>query len=359
MNLIFYLCTTENTNNMKKSTLNDISERTGLSVTTISRVLNGKSEEFRISKSSQEIIMKAVRELNYRPNFVAQGLRNSSTHTIGLLVPGIDNPFFANIANAVINEAHKYTYPVMIIDTHESPKDEDQAIDTLLSRNVDGIIMVPSSDSPARLMELAKEKPLVLIDRYFDGYDLPYVATDNYRGAIDATNLLLDAGHKDIMCIQGTPQSVTSRRRVQGYMDALSCADLTDRAIVCGNEFSVQNGYVETKLALNSGMRFSAIFALSNTILLGAVKAISEHGLSIPGDVSIVSFDDNLYLDYLNPPVTRISQPIESISMVAVKMLMDRILGTNNSPGGILLQPSVVYRSSVGAFRPSADGDDR
>jgi len=336
---------------MKKNTLHDISVRTGLSVTTISRVLNGKSKSFRISQASQEKVMKAVRELNYRPNFIAQGLRNSFTRTIGLLVPGIDNPFFANIANAVINEAHKYNFPVMLIDTHNNDKDELQAIETLLSRNVDGIIMVPSGDSPSRLDELNKEKPLVLIDRYFDDTDINYVATDNYKGAFDATSMLIDAGHRDIICIQGDVKSVSSRKRVQGYLDALEKAGFNEKAIVCGNDFSVQNGYVETKLALNSSKKFSAIFALSNTILLGAIKAIAEHGLTIPDDISIVSFDDNIYLDYLNPPVTRISQPIESISIVAVKMLMDRINGIDTPPGGILLQPSMVYRSSIATIK--------
>lgn len=334
---------------MKKSTLSDISSYTGLSVTTISRVLNGKSEQFRISRESQQKIMDAVRKLNYRPNYVAQSLRNCATRTIGLLVPCIDNPFFANIASAVIGEAHKYSYPVMVIDTHESVKDEDEAINTLLSRNVDGIIMVPSSDDPARLVELAREKPLVLIDRYFDQCDLSYVATDNYKGALEATELLIKAGHTDIMCIQGTPQSITSQRRVQGYLDALEKAGLAGNTMICGNEFSTQNGYVETKLALNMGKKISAIFALSNTILLGAIKAISEHGLKVPEDLSIVSFDDNIYLDFLNPPVTRISQPIESISIVAVKMLMDRIKDNPVPAGGILLQPSIVLRQSVAA----------
>ena len=336
---------------MKKSTVSDISNYTGFSVTTLSRVLNGKSEQFRISRESQKKIMDAVRKLNYRPNYVAQSLRNCATRTIGLLVPCIDNPFFANIASAVIGEAHKYSYPVMVIDTHESVKDEDEAINTLLSRNVDGIIMVPSSDDPARLVELAREKPLVLIDRYFDQCDLSYVATDNYKGALEATELLIKAGHTDIMCIQCTTQSITSQRRVQGYLDALEKAGLAGNAMICGNEFSTQNGYVETKLALNMGKKISAIFALSNTILLGAIKAISEHGLKVPEDLSIVSFDDNIYLDFLNPPVTRISQPIESISIVAVKMLMDRIKDNPVPAGGILLQPTIVLRQSVAAPR--------
>lgn len=333
---------------MSKTTINDIANRTGLSATTISRVLSGKSKQFRISESSVKKVMEAAKELNYRPNFIAQNLRNKSSHTIGLLIPGIDNPFFANIANAVINEAHKYTYTVMLLDTHDNPTDEENAIDTLIARNVDGIIVVPCGKSPQYLLDLIKEIPIVLIDRYFEEAGISYVATDNYQGALEATSLLIAAGHKDILCIQGNPLSVSSRNRIQGYTKALENASLSGHEHICGNDFTVQNGYVETKLALESGHNFTAIFALSNTILLGAIKAISEHGLNIPSDISVISFDDNLYLDFLNPPITRISQPIDSISTVAVKMLLETI--TRDEPAsqnGILLPPSIIYRSSV------------
>ncbi len=332
---------------MKKSTLADIARLTGLSITTISRVLNGKSEEFRISKSSQDIVLKAVKELDYRPNVAAQSLRSNSMHTIGLLVPRIDNPFFANIASIIIREAHKYTYPVMVIDTVENPLEEDAALDTLLSRNVDGIIVAPCSDSPERLREIAEKKPVVLIDRYYENEDLPYVATDNYSGAVEAVNLLIANGHRDIMCIQGSPLSITSRNRVKGYRDAMVNAGLEDFLNIRGNDYSVQNGYIETKLELLSGRPVSAIFALSSTILLGAMKAIEEQGLKVPDDISLLSFDNNVFLDYLNPSITRVCQPVEHIGIVAVKLLMDSILGLSVRQPSMLLPPSVLLRNSV------------
>lgn len=333
---------------MSKITINDISEYIGVSATTISRVLSGKSKQFRISDATCEKVMCAVKELNYKPNIIARNLRNKKSHTLGLLVPGIDNPFFANIASAVINEANKYAYTVILLDTHDNTADEDKAVDTLVSRNVDGIIVVPCGNSPENFLKLKEDMPVVLIDRYFEGENLDYVATDNYQGGYDATSILLTAGHKDILCIQGNPLSVSSKKRIQGYCDALSKASLSDHALICGNDFTVNNGYIETKLAVESGKKFTAIFALSNTILLGAIKAISEHGLTIPDDISIISFDENLYLDFLNPPITRISQPLDSISSVAVKILMENIDNrSTSSPKGILLSPSVVYRSSV------------
>ena len=337
---------------MKRCTLSDISVQTGFSVTTISRVLNGKAEEFRISNAARDIINNAVREMGYRPNIIAQNLRNNASRTLGLLVPAIENPFFAAIAGVVIREAAKYSYPVMLIDTCESIEEERRALDTLMGRNVDGIIIVPTGDNPAPLQELNRDKPLVLIDRYFEHTDLPYVCTDNFRGAYQATRMLIDYGHRDIMCIQGVPTSITSRRRVDGYRQALREASLESRAYVCGNNFSTENGYVSTQLALSSGRKFTAVFALSSTNLLGSLGALKDHGVEIPREVSLISFDDNLYLNYLNPPVTCVSQPMEHIGIAAVKMLIERISGNNSGSSMVQIPPRLIPRASVVAPPP-------
>ena len=330
-----------------KKTLIDVSKKTGYSISTISRVLNGKSEKYWISQSAKEVILQSVKELDYQPDIVAQSLRNNTTYTIGLLVPHIDNPFFANIASVVIREAQRYNYTVMLIDTLEDPVQENKAIDSLLSRKIDGIILVPTGENPSKLEEISAKTPIVLIDRYFEKHNLPYVATDNYVGAYQATKLLLESGHSKILCIQGPSISITTKERVRGYVDALREAGYQDNAMIRGNEFSIQNGYIETKLALNSTTKPTAIFALSSTILLGAVKALNEHKVRIPQDMSIISFDDNLYLDYLNPPITRIAQSLENIGIIAVKMLMQKILEETELHSEILLKPNIIKRDSI------------
>lgn len=339
---------------MKKSTLNDVARTTGLSVTTISRVINGKSEEYRISEATREKVLRAIRELNYKPNLIAQSLRSSSTHTIGLLVPRIENPFFANIASIIIQEANRYTYPVVVIDTRENPFDEDRAIDTLLARNIDGIIMAPCSDNARRINEVVRQTPVVLVDRYYedaDFGDVPYVSTDNYVGAMEATQLLISQGHTNILCIQGSPISVTSRNRVRGYCDSLREAGLADNINIRGNEYSIENGYIEAKLALMSGEPVTAILALSSTIMLGVLKAVKEHGLRVPEDISLVSFDNNIFIDYLDPPITRVAQPIEHIGIVAVKMLMDTILDKGVMNKSVLLPPRLIQGKSIASLR--------
>jgi LacI family transcriptional regulator len=292
-------------------------------------------------------ILCTVEELNYKPNFIAQSLRNNSTHTIGLLIPHIDNPFFANIANAVIKEAQKYDYIVMLIDTMENSAIEDEAVDSLISRRIDGIIMVPTGENPSKLEKVNLRTPIVLIDRYFEHHNLPFVSTDNYKGSYQATRLLLESGHRRILCIQGPRISITTKERIRGFMDAMHEFGWQDEALIRGNDFSIQNGYIETKLVLSSEVKPTAIFALSNTILLGVVKALNEHKLSIPKDMSLISFDNNLYLDYLNPPITRIAQPIQEIGVIAVKILMQKILREDNIHSEILLEPTIIKRDSI------------
>lgn len=342
----------------KPSKLSDIARKTGLSITTISRVINGKSKTYRISKKSQEIVQNAAKELGYTPNIFAQNLRKNYTKTIGLLLPSFENPFFASIAAAVIREAAKSEYSVMVLDTRESPDEESRALETLRSRRVDGIVMVPCGFNADAIEALDKEIPVVLIDRYFENSSLICACTDNYKGAYDATNKLIESGHKDILCIRGVPRAITSVRRVDGYLAALRNAGLESHAMICGNDFSIENGYLQTQLAISSGKNFTAIFALSSTNLLGSLRALRDHNLRVPEDVSLISFDDNVYLKYLNPPVSCVSQPLDLISLAAVDQLLARLgvqtqtdsksmLVNTDKSNMIEIPPQIILRDSI------------
>ena len=332
-----------------KETLSTLAEKTGYSITTVSRVLSGKADRHRISAETRDKILEAARENNYFPNLLAQNLRTNKTSTIGLLVPSVSNPFFADIASSVIEEARRRNYTTIVTDSAENPETEKTGISSLLSRQVDGIIAIPSGDDPALYEEINRKiMPVILVDRYFMGSTLPYITTNNYTGSINGTNLLIMNGHKKIACIQGAIASMPNKKRVSGYLSALDKAGLKDNAIIVGNEFSAQNGYLETKLLLNRADRPTAIFAMSNTIMLGAVKAIREAGLTIPDDISIIAFDSNIYMDYLTPAITRIAQPTEEMGKLATKLLFECIATGKRSTTQIELSPSLVTAASVG-----------
>ena len=247
-----------------KETLVTISKRTGFAISTVSRVLNGQAEKYRISRKTVELILAEARRCDYTPSLLAKGLRMKRTNTLGLLIPQVSNPYFADIASAIIREARSHGYTVMVVDTMENEENEQEGIRTMLSRRVDGIVAVPCGRTPDHLEKVDRSVPVMLVDRSFERTSLPYVCTDNYRGGVEATRILLQRGHRRIACIQGVPHSMPNRRRVQGYLDALRQAGLQEEAIITGDAFSLENGYRQTKLAVAGPDRPPAIFALSN-----------------------------------------------------------------------------------------------
>ena len=330
-----------------KETLSTMAERLGYSATTISRVLSGKAEKYRISPDTVNAVLREARRCNYSPSVAAQSLRTRRSNTIGLLLPSVANPYFADMASVIITELNSAGYTTIVVDTMESEQRLSESARSLISRQVDGILAVPCGEKGMDLEMLSAQIPVVLIDRYYEDTSLPYVTTNNYQGGLDATRHLLSRGHTRISCIQGVQSSMPNKERVRGYVKAMEDEGLAQDIDIIGNEFSVQNGYLETKLLMSRQQRPTAIFALSNTITLGALKAIREAGLRIPEDVALISFDNNLYMDYMTPSITRISQPVEDMAKLAVKILLDKIKGASNCGSQLRLSPIMVAGESA------------
>lgn len=334
---------------MKETTLKTIAEHCGCSVSTVSRVINGNAEKYRISRKTAEAVMAEVTRMGYIPSFTVQSLQSKRSRMIGLLLPSIANPYFADMASHIVSELYKAGYTAILVDTMEDAGMLDRSASALLLRHVEGMIAVPCGQDPSVLEMVAKEVPLVLVDRFYEDSGLSYVTTNNFKGGYDATRLLIASGHRRIACIQGELDSMPNRERVRGFLKAMGEEGLTEYASLAGDEFSVQNGYLSTKLFLFGKEPPTAIFALSNNIMLGTLKAIRESELSVPDDISLVSFDDNLYIDYLTPSITRIGQPVENMAKLAVKILLDRLdhKGTVSASSQIRLLPSVILGASV------------
>ena len=334
----------------RRATLKDVARAAGVSVTTVSLVLNGRPA--RVSKEKRELIAKAAKELHYVPNQSARSLVTKQSKLVALIVPDIENLFFAALSKCVEDECAAQGYSLIVANSDDSRATEHDLMVRLASRGVDGMMLIPARESCAAEDELRADVeqvacPVVLIDRYFEPAALPYVTTNNYEGGFNATKYLIGFGHRDILCIRGVPHSMPARERERGYLDALREAGLEDRARIAGNDFSIQNGYLETKFALSGSARPTAIFAMSNTILLGTIKAIKESELRIPDDISVVSFDNYTYLDYLDPAITRVSQRISEMGALAVKILLQRIEGTGNDDAKIQLSPQLIVCNSV------------
>lgn len=344
---LFLLALLKNKAMHQRSNIIDIAEKSGFSITTVSRVLNGQADKYRISKATQEKIKATAEELNYVPNEFARNLRTGKSKTIALIVPSLKNPFFAEIASVVNTEVRKYNYITLIGDSDDNIENEKTEVSHLSSRSLDGMIIAPCGDE-WRHLEKMQEKglPLICIDRYFEGPDISFVSSDNYEGGYSASKYLIEHGHRSIACIQGVRHSTPNIQRVKGFVDAMVSSGITSYTVT-GDAFSEQNGYLETKLLLRQKVRPTAIFAFSNTIAMGCIKALKEEKVEVPEEISLITFDDNPYLDYIEPPLTCISQPVEDICKIAVKILFSNILEHDTSPKHVLLKTQLKVKASV------------
>ncbi len=331
----------------KKSNIKDIAKKTGLSITTISRVLNGKAEQYRISGKSKQKVLKAARQLNYMPNQVAVNLRLGKSLTIALIIPSLTNPFFAGIASAINSELRSLGYITILGDSDEKPETEEHILKQMVSRRIEGLIIAPCGEEWEHIKRHYDQGlPVICIDRYFENTGLPYVSTDNYYGAYEATRHLIENGHSNIACIQGVKQSIPNKQRIKGFLDAMKEAGISSYSIT-GDAFNVQNGYLETKLLLRKNVRPSAIFTLSNTIAMGCMNALKEELLKIPDDVSLITFDNHPYLDYLATPLSCVAQPVDNICKIAIKFLFTQLNKSEMVTQSVLLKPEIKYRDSV------------
>ncbi len=331
----------------QKINITDIAEKTGLSITTVSRVLNGKAQQYRIGKKSQQKIEEAAKEMHYIPNHFAANLRSGKSKTIALIVPSLVNPFFASIASEINAEIRKHGYITIISDSDENPEIEKIVLEQLSARNIEGLIIAPCGNQWEHIKNLYDTGlPVICIDRYFENLDLPYVSTDNYNGAYEATQFLIKNGHTTIACIQGVQESTPNRLRIKGFIDAMEKSGINDYCVV-GDDFTLQNGYLETRLLLQQKNHPTAIFALSNTIAIGCMRALKEENIKIPADISLITFDEHPYLDFFSTPLSCVAQPVNDISKIATKFLFSKLNHKEIKINHVLLKPEIKIRESI------------
>ena len=330
--------------------IKDFAALLNISATTVSRVLNGKAGVYRISPATSKKVLNAAAKFNYHPNRIARGLRLEKTETLGLIVPDIANPFFASIAKTIEFESRRYGYSIILCDSLDNEGTEKELLQLLADRKVDGIILAPVGKNSDHITEFMEQRiPVIIIDRYLPGTGLPFITTDNYTGAFEAVEHMISNGHRKIACIQGIRGISVNTDRLNGYKDALKKQGVrVDRSLMPGNDFGEENGYNQPWKLLKKDNPPTAILALSNLILLGVMRALSENNLKVPDDISLVAFDDQPYSAFLASPMTMVDQLKEEIGKLAVNYI---IKSTDNGSKqefiGIMLKPRLIIRKSV------------
>lgn len=335
--------------------LKSLSRQLGLSPSTVSRVLSGQAERFRISPATRDRILAAARDSGVVIDPIARGLRTRSTMTLGLLVPDISNPFFAQLASQVEHLARARGYGVLLADAQESVEVESQSLHLMLARRVDGLILAPVAAAPRALAALKTARiPCVQVDRVFADADLPSVATANFDGARRAVELFLKHGHRAIACIQGLPGNHANDERVRGFRAALKTAKLPlPRGWLTGGDYTPETGgrAIDALFAKEAKAHPTAVLALGNLLALGALRALRHRRLEIPRQVSLIAFDQQPWAELIDPPLTTVTQPLPEIAASAMTLLFDR-LGNAATPVRHLTLP--VTLEERGSVAPAA-----
>jgi LacI family transcriptional regulator len=331
-------------------TLSDIAKRAGCSVSTVSRVLHDKTQKWKISEETKATVRQAAEELGYTPNKIARGLRLQRTHQIGLIVPDVSNPFFAMMVKSVSKEARKAGYSILIADSDEDSSIEEKSLKALRESRVDGFLIAGVGRQDEHIRELVRSHaPLVMIDRWSKGLDVDAISVDNFRGGYQATQYLLRVGHRRIAFIQGLRGTNANEGRVQGFLQAMKDANVPVREeYTVGDDFGTLNGYLETKSLLRLQEPPTAIFTAGDLIALGALRALAEESIAVPGMISLITFDDPSFASYLSPPLTTVEQPIEMMGEMGVKLLLRRMRTPEAAVKQVLLEPRLIVRESVG-----------
>ncbi len=328
------------------ATIREVAESAGVSYATVSHVIN--NTRF-VTQETRDRVLTAMTALNYRPNALARSLRQGKTNTIGLVLPDSANPFFAEISRSIEDEAFKKGYSVFLCNTELDTERELFYVDVLSKKQVDGIIFVAAGDQSDSLDYLRRENmPVVLIDRNLPNVQVDVVLTDHQLGGYLATRHLIGLGHQRIACIAGPSTITPSAERITGYQKALEEAGLPcNENLILRGDYHAQSGMEMTNAILNMTPRPTAIFALNDLMALGALRAASEAGYSIPKDLAVVGYDDLELSRFTSPPLTTISQPKKEISAQAVSLLVQRLSGKSESPSRVVLPPQLIVRRST------------
>jgi LacI family transcriptional regulator len=330
------------------ATMNDVARAANVSIATVSHVINGTRF---VSAERVERVHAAMRELGYTPDATARSLRVGRTDTIGLVVPDNTNPFFAALARGIEEAGFEAGYTTILANSNERPDREHRYVSTLVSKRVDGLILVPSRGDHSALTRLLQNAriPVVVVDRDAELPNADIVVYDNEGGSRLAVRHLIELGHERIACVAGPADASSAADRVRGFRTALAEAGLPvpDRAVVEA-DFHFRGGRGATARLLDSSVEFTALFAANDLMAAGAIRELTARGIAVPRDMSVIGFDDAPLAEMISPALTTMRQGLQDMAHSAVSLLLSRVTsGDGAQPVRKVLPTSLVIRDST------------
>ena len=327
-----------------------VAREAGVSTATAARALGSYGS---VSQKARQRVLDAAEALSYRPNGLARSMITGLTQTLGVVVPDIENQFFSRSLRGIADVAHEHGSRVLVLNTDEDAESELQALAVLTERRVDGLVIAPTDAADRSALEgvINSGIPVVLLDRTVRGLAADSVGIDNRAAAREATQRLVDLGHKDIALLTGAPPELqprlsrpglrgverltatTSGTRAAGYRDALEAAGLDPRAdLVSAEGFRRQDAAAATQRLMSLPRPPTAVLALDSLLALGVLQGLRELGLRCPDDVSLIGFDDADWAEVISPPLTVVAQPVYELGAVAGRLLLERVGGIERGP---------------------------
>jgi DNA-binding LacI/PurR family transcriptional regulator len=332
----------------KKITIKDVAKVTGISKSTISRVVNNFNN---VNNETRLKVLKAIDDLGYQTNYFARGLRKNKSDMIGIIIGNVLNPFYSTISKAVEETASKYGYNVVLCNSGSEPEKELKYLKILQEEQVDGIIFSPSGQNKKIINKLLHEQnKIVVIDRKIEGIECDSVTIDNIKSSYEAVSFLINQGFKriGIICV---PLAIrTGKERLDGYIKALKENKIDiDEELIKKGDLSMNSGIEFTGELLKLENPPQAIFVCNLDMTTGALQKLKKENYKIPQDISLLGFDDAEWTPLLEPPLTTVSQPVYSIGSMATELLIKRINGDTINEGVINMihNTTIILRKSV------------
>jgi LacI family transcriptional regulator len=325
-------------------TMADVAKLAGVSVTTVSHVVNGTREA---SAETTRRVLEAVERTGYVHNALARGLARARTQSIGLVVPGLAAPSLAAVIAGAEAEATRAGHVLLLADSHDDPRQELRVVQALVGRRVDGLLLAPSAGAAElALRHLAgQEVPVVLLDRLLDA-GLDQAGVDNEGPTAELVEHVAANGHERIAFLAGRPGISTTAERLRGYRLAIARRGLAE--LVADGGSSVDGGAAATAALLDRDAPPTAIVSGNDEMTIGVLRVLRERGVRVPDDVAVVGFDDFPWAPVVEPRLTVLAQPAAELGATAVRLLLERLDEPSRPPRTIRLPPTFVHRGSCG-----------
>ena len=328
------------------ATIYEVSNLAGVSLATVSRVINNKTP---VSEKTRKKVESAMQELGYRPNAIAQSLASNRTNSVGILVSELHGPFFGQMMAGIEAELRSAGKHVIITTGHSEEDREKDGIEFLISRNCDALIVHVESVDDDYLKQLSKgDTPIYFMSRIVEDLESKCIYLDNELGGYLAAKAVIDLGHEHIAYISGPQFKADSKDRLRGHKRALDEYGLTfNEALYFEGEYKENGGIEGIKYLLDKDEEFTAIVCGNDEIALGAMTYAREHGLAVPRDISIIGFDNTILSSYIYPKLTTINNPVNKMGHMAAKLVLKDVYQHSNIDINHSFVPSLILRDSI------------